>query len=70
VTERFIRRTFGRMDVEITIDDPKAYTRPWVVTQPLEFQADNELIEYICNENNRYFQIVPTAKPAGPNRDR
>ena len=65
VIERFIRRDFGHMDLEITIDDPKTYTRPWVVTQPLAFQPDNELIEYICNENNRYFDIVPAAKPAG-----
>ncbi|HEY6507848.1 MAG TPA: hypothetical protein VIY56_07525 [Vicinamibacterales bacterium] len=65
VTERFIRRDFGHMDIEITIDDPKAYTRPWVVTQALLYQPDNELIEYICNENNRYFEIVPSAAPPG-----
>jgi hypothetical protein len=59
VTERFVRRSFGRMDIEITIDDPKAYTRPWTVTQPLTLTPDNELIEYICNENNRYFEILP-----------
>ena len=35
VTERFRRRDFGHMDVEMTIDDPKAYTRPWTVTLPL-----------------------------------
>jgi hypothetical protein len=65
VTERFIRRDFGHMDIEVTIDDPKAYTRPWVVRQPLDYQADNELIEYICNENNRYFTLVPNAAPPG-----
>ena len=65
VTERFIRRDFGRMDIDITIDDPKAYTKPWRVVQPLQYQADNELIEYICNENNRYFHIVPDASPPG-----
>lgn len=65
VIERFVRRDFGRMDIEITIDDPKAYTRPWTIVQPLDFQADNELLEYICNENNRYFQLVPDAAPPG-----
>jgi hypothetical protein len=65
VTERFVRRDFGHMDIEITIDDPKAYTRPWKVTQPLLFQADDELIEYICDENNRYFLLVPDAAPPG-----
>jgi hypothetical protein len=65
VTERFIRKDFGRMDIEITIDDPKAYTRPWTVTQPLAFQADTELLEYICNENNKYFQIIPKLSSDG-----
>jgi hypothetical protein len=59
VTERFIRKDFGHMDIQITIDDPKAYTRPWTVTQPLAFQPDTELLEYICNENNKYFDLVP-----------
>jgi hypothetical protein len=62
VTERFIRKDFGNMDIEITIDDPKAYTKPWTVTQPLAFQADTELLEYICNENNRYFDLVKDYK--------
>ena len=62
VTERFIRHDFGRMDIEITIDDPKAYTQPWMVTQPLAFQADTELLDYICNENNKYFEIIPKVK--------
>src|SRR5689334_2852095 len=65
VTERFVRRDFGHMDIEITIDDPKAYTRPWQVTQPLVYQPDDELIEYICDENNRYFLLVPDAAPPG-----
>jgi hypothetical protein len=59
VTERFRRRDFGHMDVEMTIDDPKAYTRPWTVTLPLVFVPDTELLEYICNENNKYFDIIP-----------
>ena len=59
VTERFVRKNFGQMDIEITIDDPKTYTRPWNVTQPLVFQPDTEILEYICNENNRYFEIIP-----------
>jgi len=65
VRERFLRRDFGHMDIEVTIDDPKTYTRPWKVTQPLLYQADDELIEYICDENNRYFLIVPDAAPPG-----
>jgi hypothetical protein len=53
VTERFRRKDFGNMDVEITIDDPKTYTKPWNVTLPLVFQADTEMLEYICPENER-----------------
>jgi hypothetical protein len=65
VTERFTRKDFGHMDIEVTIDDPKTYARPWTVVQPLVLQADNELIEYICDENNKYFQLVPDAAPGG-----
>lgn len=58
VTERFVRKDFGHMDIEMTIDDAKAYTRPWTVTLPLVLVPDSELLEYICNENNRYFELV------------
>jgi len=53
VTERFRRPDFGHLLVEITIEDRKMYSRPWTVTQEFRFQADTELIEYVCNENNR-----------------
>ena len=51
--ERYTRKDFGHMDVAITIDDPKAYTRPWTVVEPAVYQPDTELIEYICEENNK-----------------
>ena len=53
VTERFRRKDVGHMDIEITIDDPKTYTQPWKVTLPLTLMPDAEIIEYMCNENNR-----------------
>jgi hypothetical protein len=53
VTERFHRKDFGHMDLQITIDDSKAYTKPWTVTENPVLQADDELLEYICEENNR-----------------
>jgi hypothetical protein len=56
LTERFRRPTFGAMSIEITIDDPKAYTQPIKYTQGQRLLPDGELIEYICNEN---------AKPVG-----
>jgi hypothetical protein len=53
VTERFTRRTFGALDIEITVDDPKAYTRPWSVTVNHEVMLDTDLIEFICLENEK-----------------
>ena len=53
VTERITRPSFGQLIVDITIDDPKMYSRPWTVRQQVRLQADDELIEYVCNENNR-----------------
>ncbi len=51
LTERFKRRDFGHMDIEVLIDDPKAYTKPLMYTQPQALLADTELLEYICAEN-------------------
>jgi hypothetical protein len=53
VIERFTRRSFGQMDLEMTIDDAKAYTKPWTVRASVRLLPDEDLIEYICEENNR-----------------
>jgi hypothetical protein len=55
VTERFRRKDFGRLEVEITIDDPEAYTRSWTVTESFNFLSDTDLLENIC-ENEKDFQ--------------
>ena len=52
VIERFRRRDFGHMEIQVTIDDSKAYTKPWGATIPYALLADTELIENIC-ENER-----------------
>ncbi len=54
VTERFRRRDFGHMDLQLTIDDPKAYTKPWSIKLSLNYLPDEELIEAIC-ENEKDF---------------
>ena len=54
VIERFVRKDFGNMDIQITIDDPKAYTKPWTVRIDQRFLADEELIEFVCNENQQF----------------
>jgi len=53
VTERFTRRNFGSMTIDITIDDPKAYTKPWTIHEAAHLLPDGEIIEHICEENNR-----------------
>lgn len=53
VTERLTRRSFGLMDVEIHIDDPTAYTRPWSVTVEMAVQPDTQLLEEICMDNEQ-----------------
>jgi hypothetical protein len=56
ITERFRRPTFGRMEIDITIDDPKAYTEPFTVRFNQEIMVDEELIEFVCLENQRFGQ--------------
>jgi len=53
ITERFRRVNFGSMELEMTVDDPKAYTKPWTVKTVLEFQLDSDLLEYVCLEGER-----------------
>ena len=52
VTERFTRKDFGHLDMDITIEDPKAYAKPWRVKVPVHLLPDTDLIETFC-ENER-----------------
>ncbi len=49
VIERFVRRDFGHMDLTVTIDDRKAYLKPWTNTIPLNYLPDTELLEAFCD---------------------
>ena len=53
VTERLTRKSFGIMEVEIAVNDPKAYTRPWSVTIEMAAQPDTGLLEEICLDNEQ-----------------
>jgi hypothetical protein len=53
ITERFRRLNYGTMKIDVTIDDPKAYTKPFSVRVNQRIMVDGELIEFICNENNK-----------------
>ena len=52
--ERFRRPNFGTLEIDITIDDPKAYTRPWTVRVNQRLLIDTELIEFECLENQKF----------------
>ena len=54
VTERFHRRDFGHMDVEMTFDDPRMYTEPFTIKVPHNLLADTDIFEMFCNENEKY----------------
>jgi hypothetical protein len=53
MTERFRRPTFGTMQIDVTIDDPKAMTKPFTVRVNHRLMVDQEMMEFICNENER-----------------
>jgi hypothetical protein len=60
-TERIRRVNYGTLEVEITVDDPKAYTKPWTVTIKLLPALHSDLLEYICNENEKSVQHMSGA---------
>jgi hypothetical protein len=71
VIERFKRPTVGHMDITVTIDDPKAFVRPWTNTIPLTLLPDSELIEAFCdNQTSRLehfnFPPMPPEPPSPP----
>jgi hypothetical protein len=51
-TERYRRRDFGNLDLEVTFSDPPIYAKPWTVTVRATLAADTEMIEFVCNEKN------------------
>jgi len=53
ITERFRRINFGQMEIEITVDDPKAYTKPWTVKLNEVIQLDTDLLDFVCADNEK-----------------
>jgi hypothetical protein len=56
IRERIRRPAFGHLEIEVTVDDPKAYTKPWSITLRQQFAADTELIDEICAEGERFVE--------------
>jgi hypothetical protein len=53
IKERFRRVNFGQLEIDLTVDDPKAYTRPWTVTLKQTLVVDTEILDYVCLENEK-----------------
>ncbi len=51
--ERFRRPDYGHMEIETTVDDPKAYTKPWTVTLHHTIELNSDVLEFICNEDEQ-----------------
>ena len=56
MTERYRRRNFGSLELEVTFSDPAVYARPWTVAVRAELAADTEILEWVCNESRRHFE--------------
>jgi hypothetical protein len=54
ITERFRRPAYGHLQIDMTVDDPKSYTKPWTVRVDQRILPDQELIEFVCNENQQF----------------
>jgi hypothetical protein len=57
-TERFRRLTYGQLQIDLTLEDPKAYTRPWTVRVDQRILPDQEMIEFVCNENQQFRKLI------------
>jgi hypothetical protein len=53
LTERFRRVSYGRVEIDVTVDDSKAYLRPWTVTLTQVLAPDTELLDYYCTDNEK-----------------
>jgi hypothetical protein len=63
LTERFRRPSVGTLEIDVTIDDPKAYTRPWTVRVNQRLMPDTDLIEFVCQENNQFNPATGSRRP-------
>lgn len=55
ITERYRRPNFGQLEIQLTVNDPKAYTAPWTVTLKQHLLPDTDLLDYVCLENEKDF---------------
>jgi hypothetical protein len=53
VVQRLRRIDLGQLEIQVTVDDPGAYEKPWTVQKTASLAPDEQILEYICNENNK-----------------
>jgi hypothetical protein len=58
MTERYRRPNYGTLQIDVTVEDPKAYTKPWTVRVNQRLMLDGDLIEFICLENQKFDQYL------------
>jgi len=63
IIERFRRPNLGTLEIDVTIDDPKAYTKPWTVRVNQRLLPDADLIEFVCLENNQFNPETGSRRP-------
>jgi hypothetical protein len=63
LTERFRRPNFGSLQIEVTIDDPKAYTKPFTATINNRLQPDTQLIEFVCLDKSAQHYVGASGAP-------
>jgi hypothetical protein len=70
LTERFSRPNVGALEIAVTIDDPKAYTKPFTATVRYRLSPDTQLIEFVCIDKSAQHYVgasgVPDARTAAP----
>jgi hypothetical protein len=59
LTERMRRPDAGHLEIEVVVNDPGAFSKPWKTVRVYELTPADEIQEYICSENNKYGQLVP-----------
>jgi hypothetical protein len=61
VTERFRRPSFGQPEIDVMTDDPKSYTAPFTVRVNQRIMPNDELIEFVCGENDKFTSYLQGA---------
>jgi hypothetical protein len=65
LTERIRRPNYGTLELEVTVDDPKVYTKPWTAKLTQKLELDTELIDEICLENEKSYDRMRAVRAEG-----